>query len=108
VARFLRAARLGWFDLVAHALDKGMDPDRRGQGERTALMQAVLGGHRQVVLLLLDRGADPSLEDAGGRTALDLAREIEDEALAGYLVHAGAPKPEREQELLFRAGDGAR
>lgn len=105
VARLLRAARLGWFDLVANLVDRGLPVDSRGEGGRTALMEAAAGGHRDIVLLLLDKGARRELRDGDGRRALDAALPHRDDTLLAYLepLPDTAPAP----QVVFRAGDAA-
>lgn len=44
--------------------------DARGQGQRTALMQACAAGNGEIVALLLDAGADRNAHDAHGLTPL--------------------------------------
>ena len=44
--------------------------DARGQGQRTALMQACAAGNAEVVALLLDAGADRNAHDLQGMTPL--------------------------------------
>ncbi len=44
--------------------------DARGDGQRTALMQACAAGNAEIAGLLLDAGADRNAQDAEGRTPL--------------------------------------
>lgn len=49
-------------------LRAGIDIDARGDGGRSPLFAAVVGGDAQRLVALLEAGADASLRDAGGRT----------------------------------------
>jgi ankyrin repeat protein len=45
----------------------------QGEGGRTALIDAAVGGHVETVKILLDNGADASVETNLGRTAISYA-----------------------------------
>jgi ankyrin repeat protein len=73
---------------VRGVLDRGADPDVRGDHGDTALMLAALYGDAELVRLLLDHKADPRLANAAGATALHWA--IDDPAKVEALLAAGA------------------
>ena len=70
-SRFIDAANAGSDQDVAALLSRGVDVNTPySRNGSTALMYAVVGGHRNVVKLLLERGADLEVRDAKGLTAL--------------------------------------
>ncbi|XP_046555513.1 ankyrin repeat and KH domain-containing protein mask-like isoform X2 [Haliotis rubra] len=74
VAAFLAACRDRNMAEVKRVLDLGqVDINCRGGRSRTPVMEAALGGYRDVVELLLTRGADVSLVDDDGNNTLLLA-----------------------------------
>ncbi len=75
-AALLSAAESGDMEAVKKLLGDGVRPDEGRTDEGyTALMLAVIGGHRQIVGRLLDAGANSLLETKRGINALDLAAE---------------------------------
>jgi len=56
-------------EVVQLLIEEGIDPDIRGNDQRTALIMAALKGHEHVVELRLEKGAKPTLKDES-RTAL--------------------------------------
>lgn len=77
-------------DDVRSLLERGADPDARGEDERTSLMNATMDGQRELVRVLLEAGADPNLRDADGWTPLDVAVYRKALDLIWLLVHFGA------------------
>lgn len=73
VEQFLSAARDGDVKQLKDALKKGVNVDDRGSLRQTALIEASLAGHQEVILILLQYGADKSLRDNFGKTALSYA-----------------------------------
>lgn len=64
------AARLGRADVVKMLLDFKVDPNISVKGKGvTALMEASVSGHVEIVKMLLTAGADPALTDSAGKTA---------------------------------------
>ncbi|CAM6005344.1 unnamed protein product [Sphagnum balticum] len=49
-------------------------PNKKGDGNRTALMWAALHGHLACVQVMLRNKADPNMRDANGQTAAQLAK----------------------------------
>jgi hypothetical protein len=68
----LVAARQGDTDAVETLLQEGANPDERNDQGRTALHEAVAGGHAQTVACLLVYGANHRLADNQERTPLGL------------------------------------
>jgi ankyrin repeat protein len=86
----LRAASEGHLNTVRDLLDRGVDPDVRGEGGATALMAAAVQGHAEVLNALLESGADVNAEDAGGWTALMLAADGGHAEIVVALLERGA------------------
>lgn len=71
-AALRRAASRGEIMDVIHLLEYGADIDGQGAGTgKTALHQAVIGGHFNVAKLLMDRYADNRIRDTLGKIAAD-------------------------------------
>ena len=79
-----------------------------GRGARTALHEAALAGHADIVATLLAAGADPQARDAGGRTPwLEAARALRGgviEHLAAQRIDVGAIDGEGRNALVLAAG----
>ena len=60
--------------------------------------------HEVVARLLLERGADKDARDDTGRTAIEIARDLDYEALVRLLLKEGAAPPQCESEPLQRSG----
>jgi ankyrin repeat protein len=71
------AARAGATDVVELLLDKGADVNSCAEtaDASTPLQEAVIGGARDMVVLLARRGANLEAKDNKGRTAMDIAKE---------------------------------
>ena len=90
----LRAAREGDLKTVRAALDSGVDINARGRKKQTALHEAVLGGHPEVVKALIKAGADLELCNDDGWTARELAERHGNREAEGQLEAAGARRTE--------------
>ena len=82
------AVRIGSIEIVKKLLDNNaIINDKRaefGNHAHTPLWVAVSMGHTNIVKLLLDEGADINIADnASGTTPLDIAMELESEAIVG-------------------------
>jgi ankyrin repeat protein len=79
-----------------------------GRDARTALHEAALAGHADIVAALLDAGADPLACDAGGRTPwLEAARALRGgviEQLATRRIDVAATDAEGRNALVLAAG----
>ena len=94
------AASAGDVERVRELLEKGADPNVRGEYGNTPLHDAAYEGHVDVVRLLLEHGADPTVKNKDGDTPLDLARArghrevvslIEEFHMEGWLRRGGGP-----------------
>ncbi|XP_077997605.1 IQ motif and ankyrin repeat domain-containing protein 1-like [Glandiceps talaboti] len=63
----------GHADTVKLFLERGADPNSRGQFERTPLYRAAFSGHLEAVEVLLQHGADPRLYANDGNNAEQIA-----------------------------------
>jgi ankyrin repeat domain-containing protein 50 len=64
---------VGDIDMMTKLLDLNANPDIKGMGGVTALMQASMYGHEDAVRLLLSRGADSAIRNVDGMTSLFVA-----------------------------------
>lgn len=90
---------MGW-------LHKGADVNLRDGDGRTALHQAVINGHGEIVKTLLGVGADVQVADSAGWTPLNFAASGYHLALAEALLDAGAGVDAEDSHAntpLFRA-----
>ncbi len=84
------AARNGHFEAVHTLVDAGADLDHTAKHHLSALMLAVINDHLDIVARLVAAGADLAIEGSGapgfaGKTALELAEDLEREAIAELL-----------------------
>ncbi|GAB1197227.1 hypothetical protein APSETT444_006518 [Aspergillus pseudonomiae] len=85
------AAKNGHQRVVRMLLDKGVQPEQKGQSIlMTPLAWAVLYGHAGIVDLLLDRGADIESRDRGGMTPLCFAAHDGNVMMVKKLLENGA------------------
>lgn len=85
---FLRSARENRPNLLAQALDWGVDIDTCTTG-KTALQVASSEGHVEVVRILLEKGADVNILNRDG-SALHMACEDDRAEIAALLIGRGA------------------
>lgn len=102
------AACGGDVEMVRFQLEQGVDVDyAHPEMQSTALVEACLGGHRDVAHLLLDHGADPSLRsDMEQCTPIEAARSggLDDVVLRlrAMGVRESAPVVARRRGFLAR------
>jgi ankyrin repeat protein len=89
-AKHLAAVEAGTLREVTALLDKGANVDATDDFDRTPLMMAALGGHREIVKNLIDAGAELDATAKYGQTALQFARQGGHEEIVTLLVNAGA------------------
>jgi len=63
---FHSSIRNGNFEQVKVMLDRGIDPNVRDDGNRTALYVATMSGSNDIATLLVARGASANVKDASG------------------------------------------
>jgi uncharacterized protein len=90
VDRLIAASGRGELETVTALLDKGAIVNGRGEGGRSALMEAAFGQHVPVVKLLLDRGADVNAKKEDGATALSISRGTKNQRISAMLIEKGA------------------
>jgi ankyrin repeat protein len=100
----IMAAREGHLDVVDLLLKRGAIVDQVAPGDENALIQSSASGQLAVVKLLVARGADVNArvwvdrvfgrpdgsQDGEWRTPLNMARKAGHDAVAAYLISAGA------------------
>ncbi len=84
------AALKGRLDMVQLLLEAGANPNHRGSGTHTPLMDAVRGRNLEVVRALIEAGADVNAESEDGLNVLDRAIQQKDQPIASLLRNAGA------------------
>jgi ankyrin repeat protein len=102
----LKAAEKGDIKKLEERLAAGDDMEYRDKGTgRTALLYAVIEGHKEAVLYLLDKGADINAYcRAVGHNSLEWAVEEENHELAKLLTNKGAdPNFRSENSFLGRS-----
>jgi ankyrin repeat protein len=108
--RLLQAATRGDLVAVDALLVRGTNPDARAadKHQRTALILAAAGGHRETAAALLASGAAPENKDASGLTALNWAAMRGRNQVAALLLENGADVNTRDQRgaspLLYAIG----
>lgn len=78
-------SRIGRLFKVKLAINNGADLNEIGPSGTTALHDAAINGHLDVVRLLVEQGADVGLRCREGFTALELAREAGCDEVTAYL-----------------------
>jgi uncharacterized protein len=82
------AAMIGDTTSLGTLLDRGAAVEAKDGTGRTALIEAVFGGHKDAVELLLERGAEVNGQDADGWTALmEAASKGRTEIVKQLLAH---------------------
>jgi len=71
-------------------VDNGADVNQVDSSGWTALLDACVNGHDDVVRLLVDNGADVNVGNDGGITPLMLASENDRNDIVVFLIHHGA------------------
>ncbi len=87
---FHRAAEAGKVEVVEWFVEAGMAVDSVNETEKTALYQAVTGGHSEAAIRLIELGASHRWVDADGRSPLFHAVVAGDAELVEALLGAGA------------------
>jgi len=72
-------------------IDRGADPNSRGQFDRTPLYRAAFAGHLDCVETLLQYGGDPRLYASDGQTAANVCPIIDQCDLSTHLFKPWSP-----------------
>jgi len=86
----IKASEAGKADVVLVLLDNGADVNAVDVDGETALMGATYGDHLDAVQLLVSRGADMNIRNKDDSTALEIAQDLDLNAVATYLAAQGA------------------
>ncbi|MBK8477679.1 MAG: ankyrin repeat domain-containing protein [Opitutaceae bacterium] len=103
---FITSAEDGDLGSVALYLSQNGSPCVRDSLSRTALHEAVVGGHHAIVELLIAHGAEIDAKDSNGTTPLMEAASVGDLDLIQKLLRAGAD-PALSDAFGARASDYA-
>jgi ankyrin repeat protein len=98
ISSLIEAASTGDAKTVKAILDKGISPNAKDQGGRTALTEAAWNGKTEVVKLLLERGANPHIKKPDGASPADLARGQGHKDIEDMLNNAATAKPAPEAQ----------
>jgi len=83
----VQACASGNIHIVKMLINAGVDINQQSsKSKQTALMKAVLGKEREIVLCLLKAGADTTIKDAKGYIARSHAKFLEDPEYSGELM----------------------
>jgi ankyrin repeat protein len=105
---FIEHANVGDLAAVQQRLDEGVDIDQKDKAGGTALMEASLHGHGDVVRLLAERGAAMEPENRSGDTALCFAAKGGHVELVRTLLELGATTDGKgAQRAMLQAKDDA-
>lgn len=86
---FVRAAIKGQKEIVAVALEQGMDPNVISPSGMTAAMSAAAGGHHEILDLLVAKGADLLINDKDGDNTMSYAIARHRPETVRYLIDHG-------------------
>lgn len=82
----LRAAELGYQEVIEHFIAAGFDINRKNYEGDTALMVAARTGNIKLTLFLLSKNADPNIQNIDGCIALDVAVTLGHTAIVQCLL----------------------
>jgi ankyrin repeat protein len=77
-------------DIAALLLDKGANPNLRGQAGLTVFHEAAATGQIDLAEMLLQHGGDVNATDNSGKTPLAYATDGKKDAMAAWLRARGA------------------
>jgi len=100
---WFRSAAEGDIKIIRRLINEGVDVDRRGDKQTTALMRASYPGHEKIVKILIDNGADVNARDDMGRTALMYASEAGRTEVAQLLIENGANVNNKDNKGVYTA-----
>jgi len=86
----MRVAHMGQLDSARWLIAHGADLNHTAKFHLSALMLAVISGHRQMAEILVEAGADKTIAGSGApafqdKTAADLAEDRGDDSLASFI-----------------------
>lgn len=98
------AAQEGKTELVRFLLDNDAAVDAKDKLGETALLGAVVNGHREVIVSLMGKNADTTIKNMAGKTPMQLAQHLERDDIA-KLLQTHQALTELKEELKNSSGN---
>lgn len=106
-SKIVDAAEIGDAEQVLSLLERGINPNERGQFGTSALLRAANSGDLEIAKILIENGANANVSDIGGATALHIAARKGDAAFVNFLLsnkaNANAEDNEGNTPLMLSA-----
>ncbi len=85
-SQIVDATEAGSSEQVLNLLERGINPNERGQFGTSALLRAANSGNLEIAKTLIKHGANPNVSDLGGATALHIAARKGHYTIAKLLI----------------------